>query len=444
MSIVQDFTDVLDDNNWNYLARWDKYARGEFERAGLPSTNRTALAFEYDDLLSRADLPICSLVVSAVVDRLRVGGFRASMAHEFDEQLWEWFQYSYMDARQTMVYRDAMVFGDGYVSVTPGGEFPIFRAESPLQMSTRFDDYDPTKVRVAAKVAGRRGWLYTEDYIHRFERKDDRARGWEEVGRIEHAAGEVPIVRFGNRLDSRGWSQSEVGLVAPIQRRIIQTVADRLLVQRAAAWKQRWVAGISVDTDDNGKAIPPFEVGVDQLVVSEDPNTKFGEWNASSFREHLEAVEADIRAAAAITQTPPHLLSPMSISNISADALIALEAGLTAKVQERQQNWGESWEYALRIGGRMVGMDVPETAETVWVDLERRSDAQRIDGATKLRSIGLPMGYLLERLGLSPQTIERVLDEQRAEQQRNMEASAAAFGLTPGAGPMDDQQQPDA
>ena len=436
VEIVKQFNELIDSNEWTQLKRWDDYHRGDFERAALPSVNQGAISREYNDLLSRADLPICSLVVSAVVDRMQVDGFRGPDGAA-DAVLWDWFQRSSMDARQTMVYRDAMVYGDGFMSVTPNGDVPRFAIESPMQIAYTLDPEDPTKVLMAAKKAGNRGWLYTPTHIYRFEKKKDVIGGWAQTGSLEHNAGETPIIRFANRVDSRGRSLSEIALVAPIQRRIIQTIADRLLVQRAAAWKQRWISGISIETDEDGNAIPPFRVGIDQLAVAENPDARFGEWDASSFREHIEAVDMDVRQAAAVTQTPPHLLAPHTISNISAEALVALEAGLAAKVSERQLAWGESLEHAMRLGGRMVGYEVPDNIETIWHDLERRSDAQRVDGALKLRSMGLPLPFLLERIGLTPLAIERVMQQVTAETVRTATASAAAFGMAPSQAPLD-------
>ena len=177
---------------------------------------------------------------------------------------------------------------------------------------------------------------------------------------------------------------------------------------------------------------------MDQLIVSEDTDTKFGEFGASSFREHLEAVDLDIRQAAAVTQTPPHLIAPSAISNISAEALVALEAGLASKVKDRQLTWGEAFEEALAIGGRMVGQEISYDTETVWADLESRSDAQRVDAALKLRSMGLPLPFLLERIGLSPQTSTRVMASVREEQQLAADISASSFGLGAGQGPLDE------
>lgn len=437
--IGKQFSDMLEQNKWTQLQRWEDYFRGKFETPYLPSINHSAISREYRDLLSRADLPICGLVVSAVVDRLQVEGFRSATSDDVDKTVWEWWQESKLDARQTLVYRDAMVFGDGYVSVTPGGEMPIFRIESPMNMIVDFDPTDPTRIERAAKVVKDRGWLYTADAIYALRKTNDVVGGWGVVSTVANIAGETPIVRFANRMDSRGHSQSEIALIAGPQRRIIQTLADRLMVQRAASWRQRWASGIEVEEDENGNPIPPFRVGVDQLVVTENPDARFGEWAESPFDVHLRAVEDDVRQAAAISQTPPHLLAPHTISNISAEALVALEAGLAAKVGERQLAWGESWETALRIGGAQVGYDVSELSEVIWADLERRSDAQKVDGAIKLRSIGLPLPFLLERLGLSPVAIERVMREVEDEQRRDALRAAASFGLTPGLQPADAQ-----
>ena len=437
--IGKQFSDQIAQNRWYQLEEWDRYMRGDFGSASLPSTNHTAVAREYNDLLNRADLPICSLVVNAVTERLQVTGFRDPESDAADEMLWEWFQSSKMDGRQQLLYNDALTFGESYMSVTPGGDMPVFRAESPLNMVVQLDPVDPMRVMTAAKQVKDYGWLYDDVFIYSLFYDRTQPTGWKVIDRIEHNAGQCPIVRFANRVDSRGRTMSEISLVASIQRRIQQTVFDRLLVQRAAAWRQRWVSGIAVDVDEDGNAVPPFNIGVDQLVISEDPDTKFGDWAASSFGDHMNAVDMDIRQAAAVTQTPPHLLAPHTSSNISAEALVALEAGLSAKVADRQLTFGETWEEALQMGGRIVGVDVRDEIETVWADLERRSDAQKVDSALKLRSMGLPMPFLLERIGLTPQATARVMDALESEQAQQAAVSAASFGLASGQSPLDEE-----
>ena len=432
------FEELISENDWENLARFERYHRGEFESPYLPSKDRTALAQEYADLLSRADLPICGLIVSATADRLAVEGYASTDSGEVDDTVWSWWQASSLDGRQAMLYTDSLVFGDGFLSVTDNGDMPKFAVESPLNMVVDIDSTDPSRIEYAAKLVRKRGWFYTDTAIWALERTPAGAQhAWKVVAVTPHTAGECPIVRFPNRMDSRGQTLSEIALVAGPQRRIIQTVADRLMIQRSASWKQRWISGISIDTDADGNPIAPMRMGIDQLVVSEDPDTKFGEFSESPMGELLKAVESDIQHAAAISQTPSHLLIPGSISNISADALIALEAGLTTKVQNRQLVYGEAWEHAFRIGATLVGHTLPEEGEVLWGDLEKRSEAQKVDAVLKLDSMGLPMEYLLERLSLSPQKIQLILEQIEKDREKAAEAAAASFGLAPGQAPAD-------
>ena len=118
-----------------------------------------------------------------------------------------------------------------------------------------------------------------------------------------------------------------------------------------------------------------------------------------------------------------------SISNISAETITALEAALESRVGTRKTEWGESCERLMTIGGKMVGVDIPDSAEVVWANLELRSIAQKVDAAIKLFSIGVPLEYLLEQLSLSASEVQRVMAMSEREATSNARAQAAAFGV---------------
>jgi hypothetical protein len=442
MAEANDLRNVMEatEQSHQHLVEWDRFHRGQFDDPYLPSKDQGALSREYRDLMKRSSLNICGNTVAAVTDRLRVDGYQTT-GGAVDATVWGWWQENALDARQSQVYRDALALGDGYaMAMLPAvdGDVPIIRPESPLLLRVIVDDANPDVIRQAAKIVGNRAWLYYPDRVVSFikDSPPNRSPQWTVVSSVPHPAGVVPIVRFANRLDSTGLSESELQQIAPIQRRINQTIFDRLMVQKWGTWKQRWAAGIDVETDSKGRAVPPFRVGVDQLVVSPNPDAKFGEWSESGITELLSAVEDDIRHAAAITQTPPHLLSPTTIANISAEALVALEAGLASKVAARQAEWGEAWERVLLLAGRMVGVEVPSDAEIIWANLEARSQAQVVDGVVKLKSIGLPMRSLLERLGLTPQQVDATMSAMEAEQRSAAAVNAAAFGVSVNADPV--------
>jgi hypothetical protein len=52
-----------------------------------------------------------------------------------------------------------------------------------------------------------------------------------------------------------------------------------------------------------------------------------------------------------------------------------------------------------------------------------------VDAATKLRSIGFPLGYIAEMLGETPQAIPNLLAEIEAEQTSAAVAQAKSFGV---------------
>jgi len=385
----------------------DDQMRGIFEAPFYPSDGHTTVEREYRQLVTRAELPMLSMIVRAVVDRLLVDGI--TVGGDPEEQYWDWWQSSRLDARQSQIYADALTYGDGYLVVTPGENGPVFTPESPMVLAVQNSPYDPMATQVAAKQIGEdRAWLYTDEAIYAFERERSPQQ-WRVVAETPHAAGVCPVVRFPNRLDSAGRSMSEVLEVLPIQRRINQTIMTRLLLEASAAWRQRWVAGIDVDNDADGNAIPPFRMGVDKLLVAPDSDTTFGEFSESSTQDLMAAVEQDLRHIAVCTQTPPTLFAVTSISNISSESLAALEGGLTRKVGVKQSNFGESLEYAMRIGGAMVGVTVPDGLEMSWKDLEISSVSQRSNAYVQLRGSGLPVEYLAETvLNLTPQSIERL------------------------------------
>jgi hypothetical protein len=396
------------------IRRLDDLLHGKFEPPYLPSDGSSAIEREYSTLVKRSELPVLGMIVRAVADRLIVDG--VTLGDEPQSDLWRWWQRSSFDQRQALVYSDALSYGNGYILITPGADGPLFTPESPLALRVEHDPLDPMGVTVAAKQVGDdAAWLYTDEAIYAFERTGTPQQ-WTVVSEYAHGLGVVPVVRCANRQDSLGRSFSEVLEVLPIQRRINQTVFARLLLEASAAWRQRWVAGIDIDHDDEGRAIPPFRMGVDKLLTAPDSDTKFGEFSASSTQDLLAAIESDLRHIAVVCQVPPTLFAVTSVSNISSESLAALEGGLTRKVAQKQQAFGECLEYAMRLGGRLVGEEVDEAIEVSWRDTEISSISQRSNAFVQLRGGGLPIQWLAEEiLNLSPQSVERLMGMVEAE-----------------------------
>jgi hypothetical protein len=241
--------------------------------------------------------------------------------------------------------------------------------------------------------------------------------------------GEVPVVPFENRATVIGGGVSELEDCVPILRRIDKLTLDKMLTSDVAAFKQKWATGLEVPRDpETGQPIETFKAAVDRLWVSENPETRFGSFDATDLSQYLKAIDAEISALAAISRVPAHYLLQANLANPpSAESLVAAESGLVAKVRERQRRFGEAWERTIELCLAAGGTE-RTTLEVVWQDAEMRNPAQVADAAVKLQTIGVPQRALWQYVGASPQQLAQWTIEAAAAQ---LAAAAAAPPLTP-------------
>jgi hypothetical protein len=99
------------------------------------------------------------------------------------------------------------------------------------------------------------------------------------------------------------------------------------------------------------------------------------------------------------------------ITNASADALKMAETGLVSRTRRKMPSFGAAHVEAIQLAFRSIGDEARGreiVAQTIWVDPESRSIAQVVDAAVKQQEIGVPQEILWEKIGYSPQEIERM------------------------------------
>jgi hypothetical protein len=218
--------------------------------------------------------------------------------------------------------------------------------------------------------------------------------------------GIVPYVDVVPSPRTIGPPRSELHAAASIQQRINTTTYNRLVATDFGAFRQVTAVGVKVRNAD-GTLTPPFNVGADRLLASENEAARIGVIAESNLHGYLDSVKEDVAALAAITQTPPHYLLGQ-IVNASGDALKAAEAGLVAKVRRRAGHIGEAWEEVARLALGFVGSAgaVNFSAQVIWRDFETHSEAIVADALTKMAALGVPRDVLWARWGATPQDIE--------------------------------------
>lgn len=417
----------------------DRWYRWDHEK---PHSPRHATK-EYKELAGRSQTPWLGLVVTAVAQALYVEGYRRAREPE-DATPWSWWQANRLDARQIAVHRAALAYGLSYATCLPGrsdqGEpMPVMRGVSPRRMVTFYrdeseDDWPAYAFRAdPAKVDGNPGFsvrVYDEEEVYYLQIAGDLTAAPTWIESRAHGIGVCPVVRFANMLDLEGRADGEVEPFIPVAARIDQTTFDRLVVQRFASWVVRTIAGMSKPEQIEGESESDYiarqklRLKAEDILVAEDPDTKFGSLPATPLDGFIKAKEADVRDLAAVTQTPPHhLLGQMA--NLSAEALAAAEASLSRKVEERKHTFGESHEQWLRLAATVMGdgesaRDVE--AQVRWRDMESRSLAQAADALGKLaQMLQVPVEMLWEKIpGWTQQDVDRA--KALAEQGGGLEA----------------------
>jgi hypothetical protein len=435
------------DNQAERARTFQAYYDGE---AAVPVLMDTEERRTFRRFLREARANWCELVVNAVAERMRVTGFRFAGA---DQEAWDIWQASQMDADAELTQTDALVCSRAPVLVQPDADNPTgvsITPESPLEATVLYEPGNRRR-RLAGFKRFKDEWtgavtevLILPDVIVTWP---PQQRQYQTEANPTGLVGMIEVVP-----QPRSWGdpRSELTPVLPIQDRIQTTLFNRLVASDYAAFRQIWATGVKLaremippaeeGAEPTYRLRRPFDVGADRLLTNENPDGRFGVIPESTMAGYLSAVEQDVNQLAAISQTPPSYLLGRVV-NISADAIKAGEAGLVAKIRRRTAHVGEDWEEVMRtaltIRGHPAAADV--SAEVVWADFETRSEAQRADALTKMATIGVPRIVLWEKWGATPQEVDRWVElaaeeEAAAEaaRQRQVQMLAGEQGTAPG------------
>jgi hypothetical protein len=182
-----------------------------------------------------------------------------------------------------------------------------------------------------------------------------------------------------------------------LQNRVNQAAFSTNVTADFGAFKVRTAAGLQLlykthpETgepilDAMGNPIPePIQVSQAKMLISDDPATKFGQLDETPLDGYLKNEDQATKNLAAIAQFPLHALIG-NVSNLSAEALNALEAQFMRNLKALQTSWGESHEELFRLMAE--ALDDAEGAnafggEVRWRDMESKAFGATMDGLGK-------------------------------------------------------------
>ena len=359
------------------------------------------------------------LVVDAVEERLNVEGFRYGDEPEADKTAWAIWQKCGLDAKSQLGHSTSLILGDSYAVVwgDEDGE-PTVDVFSPNEVIVAYDPSNRTK-RVAALRRfkddnGLHTILFTPNFVYKWAQVNMNDAWREESAMDEpwplpNPIGEVPVVQFSNRPSlGASFGVSEFKSVIPQQDAANKLLADMMVASEFIAFPQRFATGLELPVDDQGRVKQPFEIALDKLLISEDPETKFGTLQAGDLANYIKGVELLVQHIASQTRTPPHYFY-LSGNFPSGDAIKSAETGLVAKSRRKMRFFGEAWEEVMRLCFAVVGDEKASVtnAETVWGDPEYRSESELADALVKRAAIGVPRQQLWQDAGYTQTQISR-------------------------------------
>jgi hypothetical protein len=334
---------------------------------------------------------LCPAVCDAVKDKLKITGFGVDTGPANTAlraaRIWD---ENRMSLRSGEVHKETLKNGDAYAIVWPdeSGRAKIY-PNNAANISVAYDEETPGRITRAAKFwrtaeKHTRLNLYFPDQIEKYITAKPSESFLPEASEfipftvrsaspeqqplfggarlspegdhaIENPFGIVPVFHFANNADIGMPGRSELEGGIPIQDGLNKSVLDMLVAMEFSAYRQRWAAGIEIEYDPDGKPIAPFKSGVDHLWIAQDPNSRFGDFEAAQLDQFLKVKDSFRIDIASVTGTPLHYLMPHMHGQPSGETLKRSETRFLAKVRDRQAAFGQVWadmmEFALMIEG---------------------------------------------------------------------------------------------
>lgn len=442
----------------------ERYYRGDHDLAFATEKFKNAFGAMFREFA----LNLCPAVCDAVRDKLKVREFRVEQGGSAAAtEAWRIWQMNRMGRRSGEVHKEAVKNGDAYVIVWPNaaGEATIYPNKAGV-CTVVYDEETPGRVLWAAKH-----WrtpdkrvrlnLFYPDRIEKYVSKgeceagipeakeftayaEDRIQNTEDrMGsqekragmpalpvkegsfRIPNPYGIVPVFHFANNADIGANGRSELEAAMPVQDAMNKSVLDMLVAMEFASYRQRWAAGIEIEYGDDGKPVPPFKAGVDHLWITENPEARFGDFEAANLEQFLKVKDSFRLDMACVTGTPMYYFMQVSGDFPSGEALKKAESRFIAKVRDRQESFGQVWEDAMAFALMVEGK-----AETRlfadWEDPSPLSEKEKLENLAVKKELGISDAQALTEAGYGEADIARILSEKKASADRLIEAFNAS------------------
>jgi Phage portal protein, SPP1 Gp6-like len=360
----------------------------------------------------------CELVCDVPRQRLRVTGFRFG-DEPGDADAWRIWQRNNLDLGSLLVHNEALIAGRAYVIVWADGAGRPRITPEPARQCIVLND-PATRLPVAALKkweipgGGLAARLFLPDRVVSYTAQAGATvSGWRRTNTLDNPLGQVPVVEFQNKPTLLGGGRSELANVIPVQDAVNKMITDLLVASEFNSFKMRYLL-VDAKSEAFDRLIAELKTKAAALqrylVVA--GGQQVGAFPETTLEGFVSAITLLTQHVATQTQTPPHYFY-LRGEFPSGESIQSAEAGLVAKVEDKQVVFGEAWERVMRLAFAVQGdpRAGAEDAETIWRDPRLRPEGVVVDAAAKKFAMHGSLRQTLEDVGYSPQQQARIMAE---------------------------------
>lgn len=439
--------DELQKKQAPYTALWDYYeGRNELRFAS------TKMAQVFRDMGARFSENWMSVVVRSVTDRMVLQAPLIANQYAQTKTLGELYEDSGLIHDESAVHECMAVTGEAFVILwrEEDGTPQAYYHDSRL-CHAEYDFANPRRLRFAAKwYADEEGYVHvtlyyperSEHYIsHNVILSEHRNAGVasvlatiasESAFRLDDLLGgvvvneyeEIPVYHF------RTTPRRAVSLmqdVVRLQDACDKILSDMMVSSEYGAMKQRYIIS---NADVSGLKNAPNEIWQIPAGVEGEQATSVGQFDATELGNYLNVLNRLSTSIGVISQTPKHYFYQQG-GDPSGEALIAMEAPLTRKIQRLQQTVRPVWQNLFAMLLRQAGKPVPALRD-IWVPYEQVETVQPMTNAqivATYKQVGLPLATSLKERGWTEKEIAEIAGDAEliplSPQDREVQARSA-------------------
>ncbi|KPL70105.1 hypothetical protein ADN00_18865 [Ornatilinea apprima] len=374
----------------------------------------------------------CAVVIDAVKERINLTGLNVPKAHQNAmNKIWT---LNELNLEADEVHESALVTGEAFMIAWPDEKkMPKAYYNDPRLCHSFYHSDNPRELRMAAKMwvdddGYYRLTLYYPDRLEYYAstQKADQVSSHKSFKAMETPSaknpyGKIPVFHF--RLERRG-RKSDLTSVIPLQRGVNKLLNDMMVAAEFGAFKQRYVIS-QVDVSRLKNA--PNEVWSIPGSDGTGQGTEVGEFGATPLQNYIEAIDKLAGDMGRITRTPKHYFYHQG-GDPSGEALIAQEAPLNKKAQDRIEKFSSVWR---RLGSFLLelkGINVnPMEITPVWDPVETVQPRTQAEIRLLDRQSGIPLITVCRRSGWPQVEIDQMLQEAEADVEGLGERILSAF-----------------